>query len=357
MKLKKAQEGRAMFDCSDDVKAFHNKEVTLPDTERDKMRNRRDTNRTRLKTNLKKDDKPAPRKFASQGSYAMKTMLNEKNKDYDIDDGVYFKKDDLVGPRGAELSALQARLMVCDALDDGKFKTPPEVCSNCVRIFYDAGYYVDMPVYRKIIDGDEAYYELASSSGWKRSDAIQVTEWYETERNKTSMPIQFRRLNRHLKYHARSRDSWKSKTLSGFGISTLLVEAHVLESGREDRNLYDTMIAMRDRLNDDTAIDHPVTPNETLTSGDPDAKASHFRDRLSDAINQLAPVFEDDCDREMALKCWDKVFNTSFFSERYEEEEEKKSALNVTVISSGGLLSSTAAAMGAVSEIGGGRHA
>jgi hypothetical protein len=39
----------------------------------------------------------------------MKTMTQHLAKDYDIDDGVYFSKEVLVGDRGAEMSALQAR--------------------------------------------------------------------------------------------------------------------------------------------------------------------------------------------------------------------------------------------------------
>jgi Cyclic GMP-AMP synthase DncV-like, nucleotidyltransferase domain len=57
----------------------------------------------------------------------MKTMMQHLAKDYDIDDGVYFSKKVLVGDRGAEMSALQARQMVRDSLDDGSFKTPPEI--------------------------------------------------------------------------------------------------------------------------------------------------------------------------------------------------------------------------------------
>lgn len=38
-----------MYDCSDDVLAFHDAEVTLLDDERRVMRERRDANRDRLK--------------------------------------------------------------------------------------------------------------------------------------------------------------------------------------------------------------------------------------------------------------------------------------------------------------------
>ncbi|WFU92155.1 hypothetical protein QA644_33705 (plasmid) [Rhizobium sp. CC1099] len=134
-----------MFDCSKDVRAYHDQDVTLPQTEQEKMRNRRDANRTRLRNGLQKAEKPGPLEFVKQGSYAMKTMVRDPDNDYDIDDGVYFAKEDLVGDRGAEMTSLQARWMVRDAVDDGKFKRAPEVRSNCVRIFYEAGYHVDPP--------------------------------------------------------------------------------------------------------------------------------------------------------------------------------------------------------------------
>ena len=346
-----------MFDCSADVRAFHNQEVTLPEAERKKMRSRRNSNRERLDRNLENDDKPVPYEHVSQGSYQMKTMLRDPDNDYDIDDGAYFERDALVGERGAYMTSLQARQMVCDAMDDGSFKTPPKVRNNCLRVYYTAGYHVDIPVYRRIEEDGEIWFELAASSGWKRSDARDVSAWYEDERTATEDPIQFRRINRHLKKHAKSRASWKSRNLSGFGVSMLVAEQCILESDREDRALHDTMVAIRDRLDDDTVVDHPVTAKETITSGDPDAKAAFFKDRLSEAIDNLDPLFGDDCDREAALKCWDKVFNTTFFSERYEPELESKSALAAPAVASGTLLGATAAAAAAVSETGGGRHA
>ena len=138
-----------MIDCGADVKAFHDEKVTLPGSEQDRMRERRNSNRDRLKRNLEKDEKPAPYEHVSQGSYQMKTMLRDENNDYDIDDGAYFKKGILVGDRGAEMSSLDTRKMVRDAMDDGSFKTPPEVKANCVRIHYSTGFHVDIPVYRQ----------------------------------------------------------------------------------------------------------------------------------------------------------------------------------------------------------------
>ena len=348
-----------MFDCSKDVRAYHNRDVTLPRTEQNGMRSRRNANRDRLRKGLKKADKPAPIAFVSQGSYAMKTMVRDPDNDYDIDDGVYFRKEDLVGPRGAEMTSLQARQMVRDAVDDGRFKQAPEVRSNCVRVYYEAGYHVDLPVYRRVVTstifGEQMHYELAASSGWKRSDARDVTAWYEEERSKSADGQQLRRLNRDLKKYARSRHSWRAGILSGFGISVLVIE-RFRQNDREDRALYDTMVAIRDQLEWDLEIAHPVTPDDYITSGADDARARSFRDKLNGAIDILQPLFSTNCTREQALKCWDKVFYTTFFSERL-EYEQRAAMTAPTIIGSGVLLSATSAAAGAVSSAGGGRHA
>ncbi|NUJ81860.1 hypothetical protein HUN39_17895 [Methylocystis sp. FS] len=348
-----------MFDCARDVRAYHDQDVTLPKTEQDAMRDRRNSNRTRLRNGLSAAGKPAPLEFVKQGSYAMKTMVRDPDNDYDIDDGVYFRKEDLVGGRGAEMTSLQARQMVRDAVDDGKFKRAPEVRPNCVRVFYEKGYHVDLPVYRRVttstVFGDEYHYELAASSGWKRSDARDVSDWYEAERSKSSDGIQLRRINRDLKKYARSRYSWRGGILSGFGVTVLTTEG-IRVNEREDRTLYDTMVAIRDRLNWNLQVAHPVTPGDFITSGIDDAKARCFREKLTEAIDTLQPLFEADCTREKALKCWDKVFATTFFSERL-EEEQRASVAAPAIIGSAALLSATAAAASAVSSAGAGRHA
>lgn len=357
-----------MHDCAKDVLAHHDDEVSLPQSERTAMRDRRDANRDRLEKGLKEQDKPSPREFHGQGSYSMKTMVQHPKKDYDIDDGVYFDKEVLVGDRGAEMSALQARQMVRDAMDDGSFKTPPEVRTNCVRVIYEAGYHVDMPVYRRVATKDAAgnetyHYELASSD-WKRSDARDVTNWFEGENTAQSPDTengrQLRRTTRQIKKFSRSRDSWSGQILSGFGITKLVTECFRGNADREDKALHDTMKAIRDRLNGDLVVKHPVTPGETITTGYDDARARFLRDKLMEAIDNLAPLFEPDCTREKALKCWDKVFNTTFFIDRLKKDAEAtaKSALGApTVISSGLLASAAQAAQTAVRKEGGGRYA
>ena len=358
-----------MFDCSDDVLGYHDEKVTLSGGEQTNMRERRNANRVRLKNGLKEAGKPAPDHFKSQGSYAMKNMTQHDDNNYDIDDGVYFRKEDLVGPRGGEMSALDARQMVRDAVDDGSFKKAPQVHKNCVRVYYEAGYHVDLPVYRLVtgknaLGQDEVFAELASSD-WKRSDARHVTDWFDGENQQQSPDTtngrQLRRMSREIKKYARSRASWESQILSGFGITKLVTEEYRANSSREDAALYDTMKAIRDRLKWSLVVNHPVTPGETITNGSDDAKARFLRDRLTEAIDNLAPLFEADCIREKALKCWDKVFNTDYFTGRLEptSNESRAKAGDANVLTSGILreVAGVTAVREAVRKDGGGRYA
>lgn len=334
-----------MFDCSDDVLAYHNDEVTLPQADRTEMRGRRDANRKRLKDGLKKNKRPLPRDFCKQGSYAMLTMVQHPENDYDIDDGAYFLATDLVGPNGGEMTALQARQMVRDAIDDGSFKTKPEVRKNCVRVYYEAGYHVDVAVYRiriarDIFGNETEIYELASSS-WKRSDARHVTEWFDKENTRQSPDTtngrQLRRMTRFTKKFSRSRDSWSTSTASGFTITKLITERYSSDSKREDVALYNTMKAIRDRLNLNLEVAHPVTPNEMLTKGTDDAKTKFLRTKLTDALGWLAVLFDPKCTRTQALAAWDKVFNTDYFSNRDTSTTKASASLLRTATPVGGL--------------------
>jgi len=201
-----------MKDCSKDVLAYHDDKVTLPKSERTNMRDRRDATRERLKKRLKDKENPSPQEFIKQGSYAMITMVQDSNNDYDIDDGVYFTQTSLKGPNGGDKAARDARQMVCDALKgDDRFSQEPEVKKNCVRVFYKAGYHIDLPVYR-IRDDDEDY-ELASGSDWVHSRAADVEDWFNKANQELSPDEtngrQFRRMVRLLKKFAKSRESWK----------------------------------------------------------------------------------------------------------------------------------------------------
>lgn len=322
-----------MENCHKDFKAYYRDEVALSEPQKSEMRQRRNSNRKSLKQGLARDDEPKSLGSQSQGSYAMHTMVQHTDNDYDIDDGVYFTKASLVGPNGGDKTPAAAKEMVRKALHSAVFTTPVACLKNCVRVQYNAGYHVDVPVYRKVEKDDSGnaitpYYELASSS-WKKSDPLAVTQWFQSacsdKSEDTSDGTQVRRLVRYLKKFARSRESWSSSIASGFIISKLTVDNYRGSATRDDKALRNTMRAIHDALDFNATVYHPIYSSEPITASD--ASAKFLKDKLSWALDQLEGLDGPDCDRNDALKIWDKVFKTTFFSDRADKSVSAASIL------------------------------
>jgi hypothetical protein len=313
------------IDCNKDMRAFHAQEVVLSAKDQGEMRGRRDNGRTRLRNGLTSAGHPLPKEIAEQGSYAMRTMVEDDECDYDIDDGVYFEKDDLKDADGDYLTPKTARERVRWALEDDRLKHYAQVKTNCVRQRYPAGYHIDIPVYRIVRSKDlwgkeDVHYELASGDSWVKADARAVTRWFreavgeELKRGEADTS-QTRRVTRLTKKLARSRAAWKAKTISGICITKLVVDEMVCVAEREDDALRDTWKAIKARLDLTLQIDHPVEAGRRLTEAG-NEEVAFFRDCLGDALKKLEVLDKADCTREMALKAWSSVFNTDFFDGR-----------------------------------------
>lgn len=320
-----------MFDCSAEISKFHNERVTLPESIQKIMRERRNANRDRLEAGLEKNDKPQVEEFVSQGSYAMRTMVQTEGNDIDIDDGAYFAAENLKNSNGSDMTPRSVREMIWEILSDKDFKKPPEIKDNCVRIFYNEGYQVDIPAYRKVVKsgllGEDVYYELASKDQWRRSDPRAVTEWFKA-RNKEQSPDgeQMRRVVRLLKDFVQSDPKWKGKGPSGFIVTKLVDECYAPYDGRDDQALYYTMRNIRDRLNDDLEVEHPVPEiDENLTKGPNDSTAEFFRDRLDDALKDLEVLLDTD-DADEALSAWGDVFSEKEYFEKLAEDRQEPDA-------------------------------
>ena len=207
-------------------------------------------------------------------------------------------------------------------------------------------------------------FELASSD-WKESDPAEVTRWFQSENESQSPDTtngrQLRRQTRLNKAFARSRESWRSQIATGFMITTLIVnECYRDNVDREDKALYNTMVAMRDRLNWNLEVQHPIIEGENLTKDSHEGRTKFLRKKLNWAIDELDVLFKADCTQSQALKAWDKVFNTTFFSDRLNDEEPENqkakdtTALEATILIKGG---EEAAREKPVDKRGGGRYA
>lgn len=307
-----------MRDCSKDVARYHDDKVRLSAEQTDRLRRRRDSNETRVSQGLEDAGDPKPQKFVLQGSFSMRTTIQEPNNDYDIDNGVVFSKESLQGARGADKGAREARDMVRDAVDDGSFKRSPEVKANCVRVYYDDGPHVDIPVYRESGVG----YELAGAN-WKVSDPEGVNEWFKQSLDGETVEWrkQVRQIIMLIKSLCARRPSYALP--SGFVITVLVLERYQSYDERLDRALRDAIVAIRDRLNGDLHVRHPVV-DEWLIDGDTESKTRNLRKLLRTAVYDLGDLNQPNCTRSKALKVWKKVLLTDYFDRDIKDAEEKE---------------------------------
>lgn len=323
-----------MIDCSKELRKYHDNAVTLPKSDRDGMRQRRDSNRDRLHRGLEKNKKPPVREHVVQGSYAMKTMVQHPDNNYDIDDGALFWKEDLKGPKGGDMTPGDAKRMVADALNDGAFVQEPEIRTNCVRVVYKAGYHVDIPVYRQLKDEQGTVFELASTE-WKRSNPRGVTEWFESRVAARKLVAdgddQLRRVVRYLKAFARSRASWNMP--SGFILTVLADERLSLIDQREDELLRHMMREVHERLRFNLVVAHPVLHGENLTKTSDDADMRVLRDKLDWAVEELKALDDEkNCTRNKALRVWGTIFNTDYFDQFFDDDGGGKKGVGPFVI-------------------------
>ena len=314
------------YDANKHLVSFHDDRVFVTEAEQATYRSRREANRARLKAGLEKDKEPQPSEHVQQGSYAMYTMVNSETETSDIDDGAVFTRESLKGDRGGDKTPSDAKEMVRKALASGTtFNNPPEVRGNCVRVFYNDGFHVDVPVYRSYEEGGKNFKELASSS-WVASKPEDVTDWFKGQVAAKSPDIvkgrQMRRVVRLLKYWSKSRSSWKMP--SGFVLSVLTDEAY--QTGgwaeRDDQALLAVMRQIKNRVTYDEKVYRPVEPRDEITSNRTDSRIQKLRDELDGAISELSKIERADCDELMALKALKSAFYTDYFDARIKEIED-----------------------------------
>lgn len=325
-----------MKDCNDQVRGFERAAVRMSKDDRADIFGKAKINRNRLKSGLDRNGSPKAIGSRTQGSYAMKTMIQHDRNDYDVDDGVYFKRDKLKNDKGEDKSPQDARKMVSDALQDKRFADQPEARNNCVRVYYKSeGYHVDVPVYRENLELNpitgvpKKWFEIAAGDKWKESDPLANTKWFK-EANKTKSPDastdgndgQFIRIVRLVKAFARSRYGWADKIASGFTISKLVHDNFVLDVGRDDRSFRQTMKKISSWIGSGIPVRHPVL-NENL-SGAGDAKTAFLKEKIDENLKHLDVLDKIDCTHEEAMKGWDAMFWTDWFSKQPDPSKKSK---------------------------------
>lgn len=306
-----------MYDMHKELNQFYQNHVRLG-KERETLAQHRDTNLERLKAGLEELSYPNYDEHRDQGSYAMFTINQQPNKDYDIDEAVIFNEADL------PTNALETRKRVEAAMiqGGGNFSQPPEAKTNAVRVYYAEGHHIDLAIYRKYEDDyGKVIYEHAGSD-WSLRHPMEITNWFNDTVRQCSPKKDFgatvdenqmRRIVRWLKVFSKSRESWDLP--GGLIISVLVSECYVSHNSRDDVSLYDTAIAVYNRLVLNLEVRNPVDNSQTLTDQPIDlGRVKRFREKLERANSELAILHDNKCTEEQAKKAWFWFFQHPFWS-------------------------------------------
>jgi len=303
------------------IQAYEAQRVNLSDAVRDELYAKREANRNRLKANL--PERIRIKEFIAQGSMAIRTTVQEADGDYDIDDGVLFDGESLVGSIIGlfNLSSDEVREMVCEALRNEKFGRQPEIIGNCVRVFYAEGYHVDVPSFRIYDAGTSGErQEFAGKDGWRASDPTEINRWFESRVSKLNRiqedaGSQFRRMIRLLKRFARSRGKqWNMP--NGLKLTMLADECFERSAERDDKAFYFLLDNLNKRLASSLVVYNraqTISDRDQLTKSDEDSSMVQLRQYVWEALTKLAVLWEERCTHDSARDAWEWVFQTSNF--------------------------------------------
>lgn len=320
-----------MYDVSSDLQVFYDNHVRLGAERRKALGDYRELNIGRLKGGLddlaEETGRPYPHPYSTknQGGYAMHTLNQDPAGDngYDIDVALLFAKEDL--PE----DPLKARQRVCSALAKRctNFTKEPEVRTNAITVWYAEGYHIDFAIYRTYTDIFGIEHVEHASTDWKRRDPMEVNNWFaETVKalSPKADPImgyrpavaegQMRQIVRFVKWFCRSRSSWSLP--GGMVVSALVSEVYRSDPYRDDRSLYETMVALHNSLKLSCRVWNPVDLTQELTGKEEVLhEVERLRDQLDMAIGKLAILFDQaNCTRRKALSAWDWFFNHNFWT-------------------------------------------
>lgn len=291
-----------MADCHKVFGAFHDA-IRLTNSQRRTLRASRNGLRTKVRAKFKK--KGYDIKFHQQGSFAMHTIIASRDSEdiYDIDDGTYILQDD----RPQESPATLHRWLMEAAKDHTTLD--PSDKGPCVRVFFRAGYHVDLVLYHKR-NGDHP--KLAHKLGWRDSDPKEFMDWFDEH------AVAEPQLRRLVKYFKAWGDNLRGDMPSGL-VMTILATNNLHAAGRDDVAFLETMRQMRAALGAGFSCFRPTFPHEDLLGSYSESRRDYFLERL-DAFIAAGDLAVSEPTRREACKRWRKHFGDRFQCDHQEAE-------------------------------------
>jgi len=309
-----------MADCNDLFKNFLGK-ITVPSAKTDNLQRGRNAIKERIESHFSKVLAAKKPSFYLQGSYALKTMVQPLGQeDYDLDDGVYLEHtdDDISTPTPQTVSNWIVKAV------EYHTKKKPINKKNCVRVVYEEGYHIDLPVYRNI----RGIIHLGTLEGdkWVPSDAKKFNNWFYERLDKTE---QMRSCIKYLK-------AWKDVNdcdLKGIHITVLVGDEsnHIEVDGRDDMSLANTVDQIIEYLKDKRAIYNPIDKSENFIESWSKGKLDSTIKSLEEFREKTQEALAED-DKEQASKIWRELFGKRFPLHKAEDSKKKEAVVVATTI-------------------------
>lgn len=289
-----------MADCSKNFDEFLEK-IRPSEKKKDDLRVLRDEVRSDLREHFKQKDGWIAPKFYMQGSFSLQTMYQPKAGEIDLDDGVYFLKEE--GKRSPKPKVVYSEIAE-GVKKDGRTVTQK---SSCVRVVFDGkGLHLDLPAYMD--DDDEYKHGSYKEDAWNASDPKEFREWF---------------LARTDEFGAAGRDrakacvtllkAWaekKSIPLTGIAF-TIAVGYCFVDDERIDRAFRKTIDGIIEKYSPDWVIVNPVTPKKDVAVLS-DSEKREVENGFRDLAGVASKAVDDNTSRGVAEKRWKSVFDDRF---------------------------------------------
>ena len=300
-----------MADCNNLFLEF-NSELNLTKTKRDNLIKSKDNLRDKIRNYFKENHEKYSPKFYIQGSYKTKTNIRTKDDTCDLDDGVYFKNN----PDNVTPKTLQS--WIKNAVD-GTTNYIPSHKNKCIRVDYNAGYNIDLPVF--LFDKDkESHPKLAVKSGeWQEDDPKEFIEEYDSKKGADGQ------LQRIVKFLKSWGDHKRQSMPSGLVMTTLAMK-YYQSNGKDDIALKYTLIEIENNIKDWFYCYLPTTPKDNLFGDYSVTRKNNFLSNLSLFITDAKKAVDDEKNQLSASKLWKKHLGDRFPLGKDEDEKRNNAS-------------------------------
>ena len=302
-----------MANLHDAFDKFHRRIALTPDN-KVALRITREAIRERIRKYFRKTLNQQIPRFRGQGAYAINTLVNPIDGEYDLDDGVYLQHLDHLDARKWP-SGATVRQWLINAVEGGRGREEVVEKKACVRVRYPGLYHVDLPVYG-ILYG-RCMLAPEGENQWYHSDPLALIQWINA--HVALYGEQLLRIIRFLKAWADFQSLQFGRMPSGL-MMTILATRHFQDHARDDIAVTYTLQVISKAVTHFFYVPNPVDISEELTDGLTPIQQERFRDAVISAAKDARGAIRVE-GRRSASKLWRKQFGSRF---PLEQKKDKK---------------------------------